>query len=787
MGKSCHECADELEEGDKHTLQIALAGNPNCGKSALFNAFTGIRQKTGNWPGVTVERKMGRFHLGDQEVTAIDLPGIYSLDASSLDEKVTSDYLLSHEADVIINVIDATNLERNLYLTVQMLEMDVPMVVALNMMDIARRRGIKIDIDKLSQSLGCPVVPVIATRDEGLQELKNAILEVVSGQKTTGYRLAHEETVEQAVTDLSQYINCDRERCVKHWLALKMLEGNEGLLAQADETLRAKVVHWQKSIRGRAGEDPDILISSTRFSHAHALARAVIRERGKLDRTLSDRIDHAVLSRWLGIPIFMGVMYLMFMFAINFGGAFIDFFDGVGAALFVDGFGELLTSVGAPPWLVVLLANGIGGGLQVVATFIPIISALYLFLSVVEDSGYMARAAFVMDRAMRAIGLPGKAFVPLIVGFGCNVPAIMATRTLENERERKLTILMNPFMSCGARLPVYALFAAAFFPRNGQNLVFGLYLIGILAAIGTGMIMKRTLLPGQSTGFMMELPPYHIPSFKGVLLRTWDRVKVFLQDAGKIIIIMVVVINVLNSIGKDGSFGNEDTDQSILSAVSQAVTPAFAPMGISEDNWPATVGIFTGVMAKEVVVGALDSLYASLGNDAKAGVTDAFNLWGALKDAVATIPTNLAAVGDALLDPLGFGVAEIEDTTTAAEELGVSSGVFGAMKDRFDGQIGAFAYLLFILMYFPCAATIGAIVREAGAPWAAFVAVWTTSVAYTTATLFYQTATFTRHPASSTAWIISLLLVGFVSVLMLRKWAERKPTTGAVQTAFGRS
>lgn len=786
MGKSCHECDTDRRSGAPGSLQIALAGNPNSGKSALFNALTGIRQKTGNWPGVTVERKTGTFRLGELEVTAIDLPGIYSLDASSLDEKVTSDYLLSHEADVIVNVIDATNLERNLYLTVQMLEMDVPMVVALNMMDIAQRRGIKIDIDKLSEKLGCPVVPIIATKEKGFDALKQALLQVVAGKRTTGYRLAHEEVVEQAIADLINDIHCEREHCVKHWLALKLLEGNEALLQAANEGLRAKVKRWQKIIRDRSGEDADIHIASSRFSHAHALAHAVIKERGKLDKTLSDRIDHAVLSRWLGIPIFVAVMYLMFMFAINFGGAFIDFFDGIGAALFVDGVSELLTKLGAPQWLIVLLGNGVGGGLQIVATFIPIIAALYLFLSVVEDSGYMARAAFVMDRAMRAIGLPGKAFVPLIVGFGCNVPAIMATRTLENERERKLTILMNPFMSCGARLPVYALFAAAFFPNNGQNLVFGLYLIGILAAIGTGLVMKRTLLPGQSTGFMMELPPYHIPAMKGVILRTWDRVKLFLKDAGKVIIIMVVIINVLNSIGKDGSFGNEDTDQSILSAVSQAVTPAFAPMGISADNWPATVGIFTGIMAKEVVVGALDSLYTSLSSDKQVAEEQPFDLWNAISAAAATVPANLAALRDALLDPLGLDVNYAQSTKAAAEQLGVNTGVFGAMHQRFDGKIGAFAYLLFILMYFPCAATIGAIVREAGVSWAAFVATWTTGVAYTTASLFYQIATFTRHPGSSAAWIIGLSIVAVASIMALRKWANRKPTTIA-QTAYGHS
>ncbi|RUM94461.1 MAG: ferrous iron transporter B [Thiothrix sp.] len=774
MGKCCDYDADTGRSILPGALNIALAGNPNCGKSALFNAFTGIRQKTGNWPGVTVERKEGRFRLQDSEVVAIDLPGIYSLDAGSLDEAVTRDYLLSQQADVIVNVIDATNLERNLYLTVQMLEMDVPMVVALNMMDVAKRRGVLIDTDKLSKELGCPVVPVVAVKSEGLAQLKEAIAAAASGSRVAGYRLAHEETIEQAITDLIDDIQCEGDHCAKHWMALKMLEGDAHAMNLASDELKAKVEVWQKAILDRSGEEADIHIANSRFSHAHALVHQVLREKGKVGKTMTDRIDHTVLSRWLGIPIFMLVMYLMFMFSINIGGAFIDFFDGVAGALFVDGFGGWIDWLGSPQWLTVLLANGVGGGLQVVATFIPIIAALYLFLSVIEDSGYMARAAFVMDRAMRAIGLPGKAFVPLIVGFGCNVPAIMATRTLENERERKLTILMNPFMSCGARLPVYALFAAAFFPNNGQNVVFALYLIGIMAAIGTGLVMKRTLLPGQSSGFMMELPPYHLPTIKGVLLRTWDRLKLFLKEAGQVIVVMVVVINALNSIGTDGSFGNEDTEKSVLSAISQVVTPIFSPMGISEDNWPATVGIFTGVLAKEVVVGALNSLYTALAEDDSNEDEELFNLWSALGEAAATVPENLSAVRDNLLDPIGLGVGDIASQGAAAKEQEVNQGIFGAMLQRFDGRIGAFAYLLFILMYFPCAATIGVIVREAGLPWALFVATWTTGVAYITATLFYQLATFSRHPASSIGWVIGLGIVALIAIFSLRKWANRK-------------
>ncbi|MGD8932421.1 MAG: nucleoside recognition domain-containing protein, partial [Chromatiales bacterium] len=365
-----------------------------------------------------------------------------------------------------------------------------------------------------------------------------------------------------------------------------------------------------------------------------------------------------------------------------------------------------------------------------------------------------------------------KAFVPMIVGFGCNVPAVLATRTLESERERKLTILMNPFMSCGARLPVYALFAAAFFPSNGQNLVFSLYVIGILVAILTGMIMKRTLLSGESTGFMMELPPYHMPTAKGVALRTWDRVRLFIKEAGQVIVLMVLAINLLNSIGTDGSFGNEDTDQSVLSAMGRAVTPVLYPIGIKEDNWPATVGIFTGVLAKETVVGTLDSLYSNMVDDMHGPAEEPeFDFWAELAEAAATVPANLAGVKDLLTDPLSLNVGDISTPQSAAEQQAVSMDVFGAMAARFDGQAGAFAYLLFILLYFPCVATIGAIKRETGAGWAGFVAAWTTGVAYLSASLFYQIATYDRHPESSMAWIFSLVTVMVLVIVTLRVWS----------------
>jgi ferrous iron transport protein B len=754
---------------------IALGGNPNCGKSALFNAFTGIRQKTGNWPGVTVDRKEGRFKLNHEEVSVIDLPGIYSLDASSLDEKITRDYLLSREANLIVNVIDASNLERNLYFSVQLREMGIPMVVALNMMDVARKRGIEVDIEMLAEQLGCPVVPVVAVTREGMGRLKEQIQNLLSDLKSDAFQVTHEDTVEQAISELTMQLGGVSDKANLRWLSLKLLEGDSHAFELAGAEIGPLVDRWQKVIATRAGEEADIYIADARYSHAHALARHCINERGKLDRTLSDRIDQVVLNRVVGIPIFLIIMYLMFMFTINIGGAFIDFFDMTVGALMVDGLGAVMAQAGMPDWSRVILAEGIGGGIQVVSTFIPIIACLYLFLSMLEDTGYMARAAFVMDRAMRTIGLPGKAFVPMIVGFGCNVPAVMATRTLENQRERKLTILMNPFMSCGARLPVYALFVAAFFPSNGQNLVFLLYLIGIAVAVLTGMIMRRTLLSGESAGFMMELPPYHIPTLKGVSLRTWDRVKLFIRDAGKVIVTMVLALNLLNSVGTDGSFGNMEPDKSILAAVGQSITPVFAPLGIGENNWPATVGIFTGILAKEVVVGTLDSLYSKLASQEQgtAQQQERIQLWPTLLAAAATIPENLAAIRDRVLDPLSMDVGDVSSSEAAAQAQEVSSGIFGAMASRFDGQAGAFAYLLFILLYFPCVATMGAITRETGGAWAMFVAAWTTGVAFTTSTIFYQVARFTQHPFSSSAWIIGLLLVTALVVISLKRWGQK--------------
>jgi ferrous iron transport protein B len=768
---------------------IALIGNPNCGKTTLFNALTGANQRTGNWPGVTVDRKEGQFQVNAREITLVDLPGVYSLDVADgetgMDELVARDYLLSGEANLVINIVDASNLERNLYLTTQILEMRLPMVIALNMIDVARQREIDIDPRLLSERLGVMVIPLSAVTGEGVGELKARVGQFVSDISPSATSIAYPAVIEEALHELVPYITTHSSKRIvePRWTALNLLQYEDRVAPElGGPELLNLVVKNRRQIHQVLGEDLDILIADSRYGFIQQVTKDATRRTGQISDTLSDRVDRVVLDRWWGIPIFLGVMYLMFLFTINVSAAFIDFFDLTAQTIFVDGFGQLLQNINAPGWLIALLADGAGGGIQTVATFIPVIGFMFLFLSILEDSGYMARAAFVMDRLMRLVGLPGKSFVPMLVGFGCNVPAIMATRTLENSRDRLLTILMNPFMSCGARLPVYALFAAAFFPIGGQNIVFGLYLLGILAAIVTGLVMKKTILKGEVSHFVMELPPYHLPRVKGVLIRTWERLKAFLWKAGRVIVLMVMVLGLLNSIGFDGSFGNQDSDRSVLSATSKAVTPVFSPMGLQPENWPATVGIFTGVFAKEAMVGTLNSIYSQLAkedNPNAAGDEKAFDFWGGIQEAIATIPANLADLPNQLLDPLGLNIGDTSDVKTAAEEQEVDVGTFGAMAKRFDGKAGAFAYLLFVLLYFPCVSATAAVYRETNARWTIFVALWTTGMAYVVATVFFQIATFGRHPGFSLMWI-AMMTCFTVGVFFALKAA--RPVRTAKQT-----
>ena len=764
-------------------ITIGVVGNPNCGKTTLFNSLTGARQRVGNWPGVTVDRKTGLYKHEGNKVTVVDTPGIYSLSASSVDEEVARDYVLSGDADLIVNIVDASNIERNLYLTSQLMEMRVPMLVVLNMMDVAKERRIEIDLEGLKEHLGCPVIPMVANKKKGLDLLKDAILAAAYEKIQPPAREIYPVQIQEAVAELLPLLE-DRASINKidaNWLAVKLLEDDEQAASFVGVDVLQKVATLQESIEKKIDEEADIAIASAHYGFISWITAETVKKGGTVKDTVSNKIDKVLLSRLFGIPIFLLAMYLMFMFTINLGGAFIDFFDIFAGAIFVDAFGKLLEAVHAPAWLVTVLASGVGGGIQTMATFIPPIGFMFLFLSFLEDSGYMARAAFVMDRFMRIIGLPGKSFIPMLVGFGCNVPAIMATRTLENERDRTLTIMMNPFMSCGARLPVYALFAAAFFPTGGQNLVFLLYLIGIAFAVLTGLVLKNSVLKGEITPFVMELPPYHLPSVKSIVLSAFDRLKSFMFKAGKVLIPVIALLAFLNSLGTDGTFGNEDSETSALASISKTITPVLRPLGVSDDNWPATVGIFTGIFAKEAVVGTIDSLYSAM--DAKAAGAEAeeeFDFWSAIGESFATIPANLADLAGTLLDPLGLSVGEIADTDAAAEEMEVDVATFGSMVTLFGCKIAAFAYLLFVLLYFPCSAAIAAVYRETNLKWTLFTGFWTTFLAYLASTLFYQTATFGSHPASSMMWIVGDIGAFALAVMVLKMLGRQSQEVGAL-------
>ncbi len=598
-------------------LTIGLIGNPNTGKTTLFNQLTGAHQRVGNWAGVTVERKEGEFNTSEYQVTLVDLPGIYSLttisEQTSLDEKIASEYILDNKADLLINVIDASNLERNLYLTLQLLEWEIPCILALNMLDIAQNQHIDIDIATLSTQLGCPVVPLISTQASGIKELKHTINSFQSDGRQIKKKddlVKYPSCLISALNQLIEMIPHDKiPEQKRRWLALQMLEGDIYSISQAKKsgTFEAEL---NKILEQNRHNDSDVVIANARYQSIKSITDAVIRTEQLSGHRTTEVLDRFILHRWLGVPLFLFVMYLMFILAINVGGAFQPLFDIGSSAFFIKGTQWLGYQLHFPDWLTVFLAQGIGGGINTMLPLVPQIAMMYLFLSFLEDSGYMARAAFVMDRFMQLIGLPGKSFVPLIVGFGCNVPSIMGARTLEAPRERLITIMMAPFMSCGARLAIFAVFSAAFFGKSGASVVFSLYLLGIAAAILTGLLLKYTLVQGEASPFIMELPIYHVPHLKTLLLQTWQRLKGFVIRAGKIIIMASILIGGLNSFSLSGRTVDNIND-SALASVSKELTPLLEPLGIKPDHWQATVGLIAGAMAKEVVVGTLNTLYTA--------------------------------------------------------------------------------------------------------------------------------------------------------------------------------
>ena len=729
---------------------IGIVGNPNCGKTTIFNGLTGTHQHTGNWPGVTVEKKEGSARLkirGEvEEVKIVDLPGIYSLTATSEDEKASLEYVLSHEADLYVNVLDATTLERNLYLTLLMCELNVPMVIVVTMMDIVRQRNTVIELDHLAAHLGVPVLGVNATKPMDLKRLLATLGDALNQAKVPTVKLDYGNELEQEIDILSSAAikTAKALKVSPRWVAVKTLEGDPLIRRKLDEChdMAPEVVDGAiERVTKILADPPDIELAEARYGVIAGLVHDVV----KVTRTktyVSEWIDKFALNRFLGIPIFLSVMYLVFWFTQVVGGAFIDFFDGIGDTVFVSGLAWLLGTCHAPDWLTAIVANGAGTAVQTVLTFLPPVGFMFLALAFLEDSGYMARAAFVMDRFMRWIGLPGKSFVPMLVGFGCSVPAIMATRTLESKRDRFLTVFMTPFMSCGAKLPIWVLFGAAFFPQNPGKLIFLIYITGIVLGITTGLILKHTLFQGDPTHFIMELPPYHCPRLQHIFLHTWERLKIFIWRAGKFIVPMVLCLGILNTIGRDGTIGHEDTQESVLAAVGKTITPVFEPIGVEHDNWPAAVSVFTGLFAKESVIGTMKGLYGQqaaqvnseegIGNSEDA--EDEYSFIGGIKAAFATIPENLKGIGGRLFDPLGVGDAQDE----AEDESEETAAAVGALRQHFPkGFHQVYAFLLFILLYVPCIAATGVVFREIGKLYGTIFVGYLTLLGWSVATIYH--------------------------------------------------
>ena len=610
---------------------IALAGNPNCGKTTLFNSLTGSRQYVGNWPGVTVEKKEGYFVSNGEKIKIVDLPGIYSLSPYSMEEIVSKNYIIEENPDVVVNIVDAANLERNLFLTLQLLSLRKPMIIALNMIDVAQKMGHEIKIRELEKKLGLRVIPIVASRNEGVEELVDAI------RAETG--ITHDTPV------LEEFF--DR-------------------ISEIEDTVASEDMREEKK-------------TDLTYEFIESISTDILKKPEDEKYTVSDRIDQVVTNKYLAIPIFALMMFFTFFVTFDLvGNPMNEFIDGLIAGTIAPFLESLLLSIGAQSWLIALIVDGILSGVGGVLVFIPNVACLFLMISLMEDTGYMARVAFIMDRAMRNIGLSGKAFIPLVLGIGCNVPAIMSTRTLENEKDRLTSILINPFVSCSARLPVYTLFAAAFFPGREKYIVFSLYALGILVAIAVGLVFKKTLFKADETPFIMELPQYRFPSPKNLFLHIWDRVKGFIVKAGTLIFGASVVLWFMLNYNFSGP---SEINSSIGASIGKMIAPLFAPLGFG--SYQASLSLLTGVLAKEVVI------------------------------------ANMAII---------YGIGE-------------TAGEFAAALSSTFTPISAYAFMIFVLLYTPCVSVIGVIKRETNSiKWTVFSVVYQFGIAWFVSMAFYQIA-----------------------------------------------
>lgn len=649
---------------------IALAGNPNSGKTTLFNELTGSKQHVGNWPGVTVDKKEGTYKK-DKEVLIMDLPGTYSLSPYSAEEIISRDYIIKEKPDAVINIVDGTSIERNLYLTLQIIETQIPMVIAMNMMDEVEAHGDSIDCNKLSQILGIPVIPIIARKGKGLNELMEAAIAMAKNKMISKKLPIFDANIETAIEQIVKILTDERIED-REWKAIKLVEGDEIVTKSLPHNQTSLIEDIIKNAEKKADGDTEAKIADLRYQFITKLVKESVKKskKGHVE-TNSDKLDKILTNRILALPIFGVVMYLLFACTFSENFLFIPGLLSPGiwlAGLVEAGWGLLagalegfLIATGASDWILSLVISGIMDGVGAVIGFLPLVLVLFLLLSFMEDSGYMARVAFVMDRIFRRFGLSGKSFIPLLMGFGCSVPALMASRTLESDKDRKITMMITPFMSCGAKLPIYAMFAATLFAdQNKTFIVFSIYMLGLVVAVLSAFLLNKFAFKGETSNFIMELPQYRIPTFKSVLIHAWEKVKGFAVKAGTIIFASTILIWFLSNFNFGGMC---DMEESFLASIGNAIKFIFYPLGFAD--WRASVGVVTGWIAKENIVATFGQLFAGIHDDVS-------------------------------LEAIAAGEQTLPQLTTV-----------------FNG-VSAYSYMAFNLLCMPCFAAVGAIKREMG-------------------------------------------------------------------------
>ena len=716
------------------SIRIALAGNPNSGKTTLFNALTGSNQFVGNWPGVTVEKKEGKLK-GHDDVIVTDLPGIYSLSPYTLEEVVAREYLITERPDAILNIVDGTNLERNLYLTTQLTELGIPVVVAINMMDLVEKNGMKIDLDVLSKEMGVKFVSISALKGTNIDKAAEAAVDAAKNGKTIPMH-TFGGSVEHALAHIEEACVHDLPEEQQSWYAVNLFERDSTVL-EALKLSKETLAHIEKDIKAveeEMDDDAESIITNERYIYIGNLLKGIYKKKASGDRSVSDKIDQIVTNRILGLPIFGLIMFGVYWLAMGPFGTFLtDWTNDVFAGWLTGGAASILDSLGVAPWLNSLVSDGIVGGVGAVLGFVPQMLVLFLMLCILEDVGYMARVAFVMDRIFRKFGLSGKSFIPMLIGSGCGVPGVMATRTIENERDRRMTIMTTCFIPCGAKLPIIALIAGAVFNKAWWVSPCA-YFIGVAAIIISGIMLKKTkLFAGDPAPFVMELPAYHVPSVTNVLRGTWERGWSFIKRAGTVIVLSSVVIWLLNSLSFEGGFhylGEDGEGASILENIGSVFAWIFAPLGFG--TWQATVATVLGLVAKEDVVGTIGTL---------------------------------------------ISMEDLPDLVEEGEEI------MGVLDIFFNGSaVAAFSFMVFNLLCAPCFAAMGAIKREMNnAKWTAIAIGYMCVFAYAVALCIYQIGSAVNGQVNVIGLVAAIAIIAFVCYMLFKPYKESETLTQEVR------